>query len=77
MKFTVTMKCPDALDVAIDEASFDEERPDGLDDEEWGDVVDGRKEKSRAAARRWFQYGEYLTVEVDTDAQTCTVVPVR
>lgn len=27
--------------------------------------------------KKWFEYGEYLTVEIDTDAKTCTVVPVK
>jgi hypothetical protein len=25
----------------------------------------------------WFSYGEYLTVEIDTEAKTCTVLPAR
>jgi hypothetical protein len=29
------------------------------------------------AIQKWFEYEEYLTVEVDTDAGTCTVLKPR
>ena len=36
-----------------------------------------RKEKLHDLCRQWFEYGEYLVVEIDTEAKTCTVVPVK
>lgn len=30
----------------------------------------------QAAARKWVDFDEYLTVELDTQAGTCVVVPV-
>jgi hypothetical protein len=51
MKFRVTMKDPDTLNDAIEEAV------------------------EKQMCGRWFGYGEYLTVEIDTDAKTCTVIP--
>lgn len=58
MKFTVQMKCPDALDCAIEESC-------DSDDE---------KERMRKVAARFFKYGEYLEVEIDTDKETATVL---
>lgn len=60
MKFQVSMKCPDAVDDAIAEAAQDEDE----------------KMDAKRAAEKWFKYGEYLTVQIDTDAGTATVLPV-
>lgn len=76
MKFRVTMKDPDTLDDSVNEACM-RELPEGLDEEERHDLAESRSEKVRKLCRRWFSYGEYLTVEIDTDAQTCVVVPQR
>lgn len=77
MKFTVTMKDPDTLQDAIREAVKNdvEATTAGLDDEEREAVVEQQRfEKVQKVCERWFRYGEYLSVEVDTDAQTCTVL---
>ncbi len=70
MKFRVNMKTPDAVCHALNE----EVRP-GLPD----DLDDGQKdaavERAGEITGRWFRRGEYLTVEIDTDAMTCVVVP--
>lgn len=55
------MKTPDALDRAI------ENKVNDLD--EFDEI--------KALANRWFKHGEYLTVEIDTESETCTVVPVK
>lgn len=63
MRFQVIMKDPGALSNAIDKAISSYE--------DWGkrdDLLDLCKLK-------WFRYGEYLKVEVDTEAQTIAVVP--
>jgi hypothetical protein len=74
MKIRVTMKRPDALIEGIDDAvkALD---LSGLADDEAEAVRDLRKEKARDLALRWFEHGEYLTVEIDTEAETCVVVP--
>lgn len=76
MKYTVSMKCPDALDDSIKEAVRAEvDDIEQIDDEEREDLAETRADKYRDQARRWFRYGEYITVEIDTDAGTCVVVP--
>lgn len=78
MKFTVTMKDPDTLDDAISDAIEQAVTADELPDEEERNAVRGiRKDKVRDLCRRWFEYGEYLAVEIDTVAETITVKPVR
>jgi hypothetical protein len=31
------------------------------------------KEKVMSVAKRWFEFGESVTLEIDTDAETCVV----
>lgn len=72
MIFRVTMKDPDTLYDAIDE-QLDEELPS--DNEEAEAVREIRRSRYAEIASKWFEYGEYLTVEIDTDNKTIHVVP--
>ena len=62
MVFKVTMKTPDVLYDALGghEAVF----------------AASFFQKYKKLTDRWFEYGEYLTVEIDTDKETCTVCEV-
>lgn len=75
MIFKVTMKDTDVLYDAIDEAIDEELVSIGLDEDEREVVKDVRGEKYRDIAGQWFEYGEYLTVEIDTEKETIRVVP--
>jgi len=72
MKFTVSMKSPDALDDAIKEA-VKQYNMGGME-EEIETLREMREEKIKKFCHAWFQYGEYLRVEIDTKANTCTVL---
>lgn len=76
MKFTVQMKDPDTLIDAIDEAVKAELSAMNLPADEQELLLDSRREKVNEVCSEWFRYGEYLCVEIDTDAKTCTVQPV-
>ena len=65
MKINVTFKNPDALDYAIED--FKESHPDVAD----------KESAIRKLARKYFEYGEYVTIQVDLDKGTATVLPVR
>lgn len=79
MKFRVTMKDPDTLYDAIQDAVDEQVKeqfadiPD-FDEEDMEPVKERRRERIGELCAKWFQYGEYLEVEIDTDAMTCTVV---
>lgn len=60
MKITVSMKCPDALDQAINEATSTTQ-----EEAEIKNLCD-----------KWFKWGEYVTLEIDTEAGTCIVLEV-
>lgn len=75
MKIRVTMKDPDSLYDAVRDAVQEEVEKMNLDSEETEALVEIRADKVNNMTGRWFNYGEYLTVEIDTEANTCTVVP--
>lgn len=78
MKFKVTFKDPDGVYESLDEAAEGLARDVvGVDDEERGEIAESRREKIKDFTERWIEYGEYLTVEFDTDEGTATVVPVK
>lgn len=49
---------------------------DGLSEEELEELRESRAEEYRNLCDKWFEYGEYLTVVVDTETKTCVVRPV-
>jgi len=75
MKFRVSMKDPDTLQDAIERAVNEEVKALGfVDNDEAAAVAEVRREKAAEVCAQWFQYGEYLTVDIDTEAGTCVVV---
>jgi nitrogen regulatory protein PII-like uncharacterized protein len=76
MKFQITMKDPDGVyDCMKDAAKEAAEQVTGVDEDEREGLVETKMEKIQKLAKQWFEYGEYLTVEIDTEAKTCVVVP--
>ena len=69
MKIRVTFKMPDAVDDAIGYAVKDAMDDNPKQDEE---ALVGAAKK---ACAKWFEYGEYVVVEVDTKDGTCVVLP--
>ncbi len=74
MKFIVTMKDPDALDIAIDDAIQDDESLLELAKDEQKAAIGVRKQRMRDVCKRWFEYGEYIRIEIDVEAGTATVL---
>lgn len=76
MKIRVTLKDPDTMHEAVEDALERMPCPEGVEADEWDHMRETRGEKIKAdISTRWMEYGEYLVVEFDTDAKTATVVP--
>jgi hypothetical protein len=75
MIFRVTMKDPDSLTEGINE-DLDEELAYMPQDEAEA-IREIRFDKAYEAASKWFEWGEYLTVEINTTDGTIRVVPVE
>lgn len=76
MKFSVSMKNPDALDDAIVYAVTKSTEGMDISPAERKAIQEVRREEAREICQRWFEYGEYLRVEIDTEAKTCVVTQV-
>ena len=61
---------------AVDDAFAKAPKPDGISDEEWDTLKEGRAEDAKEhIAEKWMDYRWYLMVEFDTEAGTATVIP--
>lgn len=74
MKFRVMMKDPDVLGEAISEAVQKELSSIlELNDHERSILGDVRCNAALQVASAWFKFGEFVTIEIDTDTKTCVV----
>lgn len=70
------MKDPDGFYDAIQEAAQASAREvKGLDNDELDALAASREGSIKEVCRKWFEYSEYLTIEIDTEEETATVVP--
>lgn len=86
MKFRVTFKTPDAVDVAIQDYVVNimqTKRPimeDALGyeltHEEMEAITEARRYTMQVCADKFVKYGEYITIEFDPKEGTARVVPV-
>ena len=76
MKVKVFIKDTDVLQDAVEEAVDEELKNSGLAEDDQEAVRELRVEKALDVAGEWWEYGEYITVEFDTEARTARVVPV-
>ena len=76
MKVKVFIKDTDVLQDTVEEAVDEELKNSGLAEDEQEAVRELRVEKALDVAGEWWEYGEYITVEFDTEARTARVVPV-
>jgi hypothetical protein len=75
MKIKIYLKDPDTLYDSINE-SVDSLKLD-LPEEELDAIKELRKEQYREIADDWFEYGEYVTLELDTDTREMRVIPLK
>ncbi len=72
MIIKITLKDPDALIEGIND-SLSSLHIEGLEDDELEDLKDKRRQEYLDLCSKWFEYGEYITVEIDTELATCKV----
>jgi len=74
MKITVTMKDPDTMYDAVQDAVKSEVEMLNLPEDEYDALIELRADKEREKLSKWFRYSEYLAVEFDTEKMTATVL---
>ena len=75
MKFRFEVKGRAALREAIEAAAHAECVKMGLAEDEQAAVVKARAKKALDACKLWSADGTTFTIEIDTEAPTCEVVP--
>ena len=74
MKLKLTFKTPDVIDFSLNDLFI---TYDDNDEKQEVDEVDGLTRDDIAYdLRKYIEYGEYLTVEYDTDTKKMAVIPV-
>jgi hypothetical protein len=73
MKFQVTMKTPDALGFAIQQV-IESELEENCTDDLMDDIEQIDSEQIKDICKKWFKYEELVTLEIDTEKLTCTVL---
>jgi hypothetical protein len=74
MKIKVTMKDPDTMYDAVQDAVKEEVEMLNLPKDEYDALIELRADKEREKLSKWFRYSEYLSVEFDTETMTATVL---
>jgi hypothetical protein len=74
MKFRITLKDPDGIYECVKEA-VDQSRPAQLSDEEWESISESRMREITNS--KWIDCGDYVSIEIDTVANTAVVIPVK
>jgi hypothetical protein len=76
MKIKITLKDPDGVANSIYDAveSSVKEVP-GLSEREREHLAEERRDNLEDTLGRWIRWGEYVTIEIDTDEGTARVVP--
>ena len=74
MKFKITFKTPDAVDMAIEEA-INTETASIVEETEYYQVSEDLDIEAYNLTEKFDKYGELITVEFDTEKGTAIVVP--
>lgn len=77
MKIRVTLKDPDGVEDCIRDEIMGEVRLLPISEREKDAICDFRRKIEGEKLCRWIKYGEYVTVEFDTEAMTARVVEVE
>ena len=74
-KIKIQLKDPDTLYDAVQEFVAEELKNSGLPEDEQDLLKEAREEKYRDACSIYFRYGEYVTIEIDTETSKARVMP--
>jgi len=76
-KILVTLKDPDAVCDALEEHINRELADNDLPLDEQDALREVRKDRYKNIVDEWFEYGEYVTLEFDTDTKSARVLTAK
>lgn len=77
MKIKITLKDPDGVADSLDDAVIASIPSAITDKEERSALYELRREKIIDDVKEWISWNEYVSIEIDTDAGTATVLKAR
>ena len=78
MKIKMQLKAPDGVYESIREAAEKQvSEMTGLRDSEKESIIENRHEEISEQLKEWIEYGEYITIEFDTETGTATVLSIK
>lgn len=78
MKIIMHLKDPDGVYESIrEEAESQVSQMTGLRQNEKESIIENRHEEISERLQKWIQYGEYITIEFDTEENTATVIRLK
>lgn len=75
MRITIHLKDPDGVEDSLASAAKESVRGLDVSPGERTDLIESRTEENRDAVKKWVKYGEYVSIEIDTEAGTAKVLP--
>ena len=78
MKIKLTLKDPDGVSECVRENVEDyiSRHYSGMDHDEAETIAEVRTEIVEDSIQKWVEFNEYVTIEIDTEAGTATVLEV-
>ncbi len=78
MKIAITLKDPDGVHECINDMAVNMAKGVTFCDTAEAELfVTNRRDRLAEKCRPFVEYGEYVTIEIDTDTNTAIVVPVK
>ena len=78
MKIKITLKDPDGICDAVDNAADISARSaSGLSEHEIDQIKEARRVRIAEEVAPWIDHGEYVRIEIDTESGTATVLKTK
>ena len=78
MKIKMQLKDPDGVYESIREAAEKQvSEMTGLRESEKESIIENRHEEISEQLEKWIEWGEYITIEFDTETATATVLQLK
>lgn len=76
MKIRLHLKAPDSIEASIKDF-VGTQRPEDISDEDWKDLEEDKINEMTKKLSKWIEFQENVSIEIDTDLETATVLKVK
>lgn len=76
MKIRLHLKAPDCIEASIKDF-VGTQRPEDISDEDWKDLEEDKINEMTKKLSKWVEFQENVSIEIDTDLETATVLKVK